>query len=669
MRQIRLGISRSAWILACGLLTAPSASDAQNRTNNDENWTYIGADASNTRYSPLDQINSDNFDGLEVAWIWRGDNFSSRPDPLMRSMPIYAEGRLFTVVGSRRQVVAIDPGTGETIWSFREPPTDRWERSMRQNYGKGLAYSQINGRGVIYVVTPGFFLHALDAETGRPLQDWGTGVPIDGFSETGTVDLLADLGHPYDVERGIPPEIGYITNSSPPIVVNGVVVVGNSHEQGYRQTRIENVPGDILAYDARTGEHKWKFNVIPQPGEFGHDTWESDAWSYTGNLSSWAPMSADPERGLVFIPTDPPSNDFWGGFHPGDNLFATSILALDVETGERVWHYQTVHHDIWNYDNPHGPVLLDLMVDGEPVPGLMEASKNGFLYALNRETGEPIWPIEERPAPGSPVPGEQTSLTQPFPTRPAPFEMQGITEDDLIDFTPELRREALEYVSDMQLGPIFTPIIHSENPDGIVATAQCPRYAALTTAPPAADPESGILYVSSRKECRFLFQVPGEEVDDPNASYTTGETVASWVHGGDLAARIQGIPITKPPYGRITAIDMNTGEHLWWIPNGDTPQSIKDHPALRGVDLPRTGKISHSPLLVTETLLLYGEGRGGDPLLHAVDKETGEELATLEVPAPIQYGLMTYLHEGQQHIVLQVGGGTFPGSLVALRLP
>ena len=198
------------------------------------------------------------------------------------------------------------------------------------------------------------------------------------FPETGTVDLLADLGHPYDVQQGIPPEIGYITNSSPPIVVNGVVVVGNSHEQGYRQARIENVPGDILAYDALTGEHKWKFNVIPQPGEFGHDTWESDAWSYTGNLSSWAPMSADPERGLVFIPTDSPSNDFWGGFHPGDNLFATSIIALDVETGERVWHYQTVHHDVWNYDNPHGPVLLDLTVDGEPVPGLMEASKNGF---------------------------------------------------------------------------------------------------------------------------------------------------------------------------------------------------------------------------------------------------------------------------------------------------
>ena len=299
----------------------------------------------------------------------------------------------------------------------------------------------------------------------------------------------------------------------------------------------------------------------------------------------------------------------------------------------------------------------------------MEASKNGFLYALNRETGEPIWPIPERPVPASPVPGEETSPTQPHPTRPAPFELQGLTEDDLVDFTPELRQEALEYVSNMQLGPIFTPIIHSGNPDGIVATAQCPRFAALTTAPPAADPESGIMYVASRSECRFLFQVPGTELDDPDAPYTTGETVASWVHGGDLPARVQGIPVTRPPYGKITAIDMNTGEHLWWIPNGDTPQDIREHPALQGVDLPRTGKPAHAPLLVTETLLLDGEGRGGDPLLHAVDKRTGEELATLEVPAPIQYGLMTYLHEGRQHIVLQVGGGSMPGSLVALRLP
>ena len=664
-RRGRLSVAAS--VLACSTLAAGHPGQAQAPDAGE--WTHIGADAANTRYSGLEQIRPDNFADLEVAWIWRGDNFSPRPDPLMRSTPVYADGMLFTVVGSRRQVVAIDPGTGETLWSFREPPTERWERSMRQSHGKGVAYGERNGRGVIYVVTPGFFLHALDAETGRPLEDWGTGVPIEGFPGTGTVDLLADLGHPYDVERGIPPETGYITNSSPPIVVNDVIIVGNSHEQGYRQTRIENVPGDILAYDALTGEHKWRFNIIPRPGEYGHETWESDAWSYTGNLSSWAPMSADPERGLVFIPTDPPSNDFWGGFHPGDNLFATSILALDVETGERAWHYQTVHHDIWNYDNPHGPLLLDLVVAGEPVAGLMEASKNGFLYALNRETGEPIWPIPERPVPASPVPGEETSPTQPHPTRPAPFELQGLTEDDLVDFTPELRQEALEYVSDMQLGPIFTPIIHSGNPDGIVATAQCPRFAALTTAPPAADPESGIMYVASRSECRFLFQVPGAELDDPDAPYTTGETVASWVHGGDLPARVQGIPVTKPPYGKITAIDMNTGEHLWWIPNGDTPRDIREHPALRGVDLPRTGKPAHAPLLVTGTLLLHGEGRGGDPLLHAVDKRTGEELATVEVPAPIQYGLMTYLHEGRQHIVLQVGGGGMPGSLVALRLP
>ena len=678
-RSFVRGVASFAFV-AVALVAAlvPMRGEAQERNAAGEAWSHIGADASNSRYSSLDQIDADNFEDLEVAWIWRGDNFSPRPDPLMRSTPVYAEGMLFTVVGSRRQVVAIDPATGETLWAYREPETERWQRSMRQSHGKGIAYGQIEGRGVIFVVTPGFFLHALDARTGRHLEGWGQAVPLPGFPASGVVDLLPDLLEgwgpweewegAYDPDYGVPKELGYLTNSSPPIVVNGVVVVGNSHEQGYRQSRNENVPGDILAYEAATGDHKWKFHVIPRPGEAGHESWESDAWRWTGNLSSWAPMSADPERGLVFVPTDPPTNDFWGGFSPGDNLFSTSILALDVQTGERIWHYQTVHHDIWNYDN-QVPVLLDVVVDGEPVAALVETSKNGFVYALNRETGEPIWPIEELPVPQSRVPGERTSSTQPFPTRPAPIEMQGLTEDDLIDFTPELRRQALERVSNIELGPIYTPVIHEGNDEGFVATAQCPRYGALTHAQPAVDPESGILYIPSQKECRFLFQVPGAEMDDPDAAYTTGTTVARFVHGGDLLARIQGIPIEKPPYGKITAIDMNTGEHLWWIPNGDTPEYIQNHPALEGVDLPRTGKIAHPPVMVTRTLLIYGEGRAGDPLLHAVDKKTGEELATIEVPASVQYGLMTYMHEGRQYIVLQVAGEGLPGSLAALRVP
>ena len=412
-------------------------------------WRYIGGDAGHTRYSALDEIDGGNFEDLEVAWVWRGDNYGPTVDYVSRSTPLYVDGLLYTVAGSRRTVSAIDPGTGETVWTFREPHTTRYERGMRNSYGKGVAWAEVNGRGVIFMSSPGFFLHALDAKTGRPIDGWGATVPLDGFAATGVVDMLPDLvgdwepwlqsGYAYDPDHGIPRDLGNLSTSSPPIVVNGVVIVGNVHEQGYYQTRTENIPGDILAYDASTGEFLWKFHVIPRPGEFGHDTWENDAWMTTGDVSSWAPMSADPERGIVYIPTNPPTIDFYGGFRPGDNLFGTSIIALDVRTGERVWHFQMVHHDIWNFDNPTAPVLLDVTVDGRPRAVAIQTTKQGFAFTFDRATGEPVWPIEEREVPPSEIPGERLSPTQPFPTRPAPYEMQALTEDMLIDFTPELR--------------------------------------------------------------------------------------------------------------------------------------------------------------------------------------------------------------------------------------
>ena len=336
---------------------------------------------------------------------------------------------------------------------------------MRADYGKGVGYANIDGRDVVYIVSPGFFLTALDADTGIPLEDWGRPVPIDGFPQSGIVDLLADLGHPYDPYEGIPLETGYITSSSPPIVVNDTIVVGNSAEQGYHQARIENVPGDILAYDARTGAFKWKFNVIPKPGEYGHETWENDAWQWTGDVSSWAPLSADPTNNLVYIPTNSATIDYYGGFRPGDNLYGASLIALDTRTGERAWHFQMVKHEIWNFDNPTAPVLLDLDVPGQGrVPAVMQATKQAWVYAFNRVTGEPIWPIVDRPVPPSIVPGEVLSPTQPHVTRPAPYDMQGITEDDLIDFTPALRAEALEVMEEFVMGPLFNPPIHADNP-------------------------------------------------------------------------------------------------------------------------------------------------------------------------------------------------------------
>ncbi|MEZ4415486.1 MAG: PQQ-binding-like beta-propeller repeat protein [Gemmatimonadota bacterium] len=618
-------------------------------------WHFWGGDQYSTRYTPLDQINAQNFGDLEVAWIWRGDNFGTEPDPLLRATPVYAEGKLFSVAGDRRTVVAIDPRTGETLWTYREPPTKRWEDSMRKDYGKGVAYDVVDGRGRVYVVSPAFFLTALDAETGRP---------IESFGQHGVIDLLDDLG-PWEHDRnlGLPPEVGYITNSSPPMIVNGVIVVGNSHEQGYYETMKENVPGNILAYDTRTGRFLWRFNVIPQEGEFGHDTWENDAWKWTGNVSAWAPMSADAELGLVYVVMDPPTIDYFGGFHPGDNLFSTTILALDVRTGARRWHQQLVHHDIWNYDIPVAPSLMDITVDGRPIKALVQTTKQSWAYAFNRETGEPIWPIEERPVPQSDVPGEHTARTQPFVTRPAAYEMQGISEDDLIDFTPELRAEAKEIMKKFRMGPLFNPPA-VQTPE-LEASLHCPGANGGTNIPggTVVDPESGILYTASTKACSGPRLVPGTSVD-PKSN-------VEWVSVGPGGSpRVQGLPIYKPPYGRITAIDMNTGEILWWIPNGDTPDNIKNHPALRGVDVGNTGQPTHATAIATRTLLIYGEGRGGEPRLHAVDKRTGKELAVIDLPAPTLTAPMSYMHEGKQYIVAAVGAGReLPGSLVALRLP
>jgi quinoprotein glucose dehydrogenase len=643
-------------------LTATTCSSQDVVTEGD--WPFITGNTYAQRYAPLDQINAENFGQLEVAWVWDG---SAYPDVNARATPIYVNGKLISVAGERRHVVATDAGTGETLWDWVEPETFRWEYSMRKNHGKGVAYARVDGRDIIYVVTPAFFLHAVDAETGEPIEGFGGAAPIPGFPETGTVDLLADLGHEFDPERGIPLEVGYITSSSPAIVVNGVIVVGNSAEQGYNQSRIENIPGDILAYDARTGEFKWKFNVLPKPGEFGHDTWENDAWEWTGDISSWAPLSADPERGIVYIPTNGATQDFYGGFRPGDNLFSTSLIALDVQTGERVWHYQMVHHDIWNYDTPTAPVLMDVTVDGEEIPALVQVTKQAFAYAFNRETGEPIWPIEERPVPPAYMPGEQLSETQPFPTRPAPYELQGLTEDDLIDFTPELRQAAIEALDDYQTGPLFNPPLHRDNDLGKRASLWCPGDVGGTNidGTPAADPTTGILYITSQKGCSSRIMVPGAERDAREAQ-PTGTTISRFAVGSTIGTpRVQGLSIFKPPYSRITAIDMNTGEHLWWIPVGETPNSVLNHPALADVDIPNTGSGRQAAQIVTSTLLMYtGNGSDGTPYLYAVDKATGEQLGQVELPGDPRYGIMTYVHEGRQHVVIQA-----PNMLMALRLP
>ncbi|MYH29030.1 MAG: PQQ-binding-like beta-propeller repeat protein [Acidobacteria bacterium] len=670
-----------AFVAGVAVLTPVAAQEPEEaRGNPYGEWRFQSGDAWGTRYSPLDQIDAENFEDLEVAWVWRGDNFGPHPLYLSRSTPSYIDGILYTVAGYRRTVAAIDPATGETLWTYREPNTRRWEESMRASYGKGVGYAEIDGRGVIYIITPAFFLHALDAKTGEHLEGFGKPVPIDGFPDTGVVDLLADLGHEYDPYEGIPMDVGYITNSSPPIVVNGTVVVGNSHEQGYAQSRIENVPGDILAYDAKTGEHKWKFNVIPQSeSEFGFDTWQNDAWDWTGDVSSWAPLSADMERGIVYIPTNSPTIDYYGGFRPGNNLFGTSTIAIDVETGDRVWHFQTVHHPIWNYDLPNVPILVDVTVDGQEVPMAIQTTKQGMTFAFNRETGEPVWPIEEREVPASIVPGEQLAPTQPFPTWPAPLNPLGLTEDDLIDLTPELKQEAIEILSRFNVGgPYMPPLPNNHNePRPWIA---CGAGGLNITHPATLDPETGYLYQSNGQGCSGRTVQPGTNTDaevhgctsDSGECTTTGTTISDWVQGGGVGwAGPQGLPMYKPPFSKITAIDMNTGEHVFAVPVGEASEQMRRHPALQGVDLSGTGTPrGRAILMTTGTLLLATEGAQGPPVLNAHDKRTGEKLGSVELPATGQYGMMTYMHEGQQYIIVQVAaGGTMPGSLAALRLP
>ena len=655
-------------------------------------WPNITGGYSATRYLGVDQINANNFNTLKVAWEWRGEvpPGVELGDINARGLPIYVDNLLYTTSGPRRTVIAMDPVTGKTIWTFQEPETPRHAYSMRSNHGKGVAYTRIGGRGVILVTTPGFFLHALDAKTGQPLENWGTAVPVRGFPKTGSVDMLKDLiadwqpwldaKLPYDPANGLPLSLGYITTSSPPIVVNDVLVVGNSAEQGYNQTRIENVPGDILGYDARTGKFLWKFHVIPRPGEFGHDTWENDAWKWTGDVSSWAPMSADTQRGIVYIPTNGATIDYFGGFRPGHNLFSTSVIALDVKTGKRVWHQQLVHHDIWNYDTPTAPILMDVNVSGKgKIPGLFQVTKQSWVYSYNRHTGEPIWPIVERPVPASLVPEERLAKTQPFVTKPAPFDLQGRTEEHLVDYTPEIRKLALARAKELDLlAPLFAAPTHRGNKEGKGPANICPGGGggANITGPPAADPVAGVLFISSTSGCSPTLLAPAKERDNDKM---TGKTLAAWITSrGEKSPPtvrendpLAGFPdIFKGPLGRITAIDMNTGEHLWMTPHGDTPttqqEAFRNNPLLKGVKVDTNWGRRGTAALAASSSLLFSAGQTADnrPHLFAIDKKTGKRVGAVATPRLGQYGLMSYVHQGKQYIVLPVNGG-----YTALTLP
>lgn len=616
-------------------------------------WLSYHNDTRGTHYAPISQVNRDNVQNLEIAWRWFGANHGPIPEVNYEATPLMVDGVLYTTAGLRRDVVAIDPVTGETLWMYRFDEGSR--RGPRVNSGRGLSLwreaGRQDGETRLFVVTPGYQMLALDADTGELDTQFG---------DAGIIDLRDDLEDRFEI--GDMP----VGLTSPPVVVGDVIVVGAAFPSGGAPPTMRTPAGNIRGYDVHSGELLWKFHTIPQEGEFGTETWRDDSYQYTGNAGAWAVFTADQENGIVYVPVEGATHDMYGGHRPGDNLFSQSLVALDAKSGERIWHFQFVHHDVWDYDPPTGPVLADIVVDGEEIPAAIQVTKQGLVFTFNRLTGEPVWPIEERPVPQNGVAGEQLSPTQPFPTRPAPFERTGLTEDDLIDFTPELKQEAQRIISEYTYGPLYTPpsLVSEDNRGSIFL----PGFGGGANWQGAAlDPQTNILYVPSTTHPMRV----GLGVDK---SISEMDYVMQ-IQGGFVMPGPYGLPLTKPPYGRITAIDMNTGEHLWMMANADTPEEIADHPRLQGIELPRTGHGDRGGLLVTESLLFAGEGAGiyggqtgGGRMFRAHDKATGEILFEMELPAK-QTGLpMTYMIDDEQYIVVPVGEPGHPGELVALKL-
>ena len=620
-------------------------------------WDAYGADIGSTKYTPLAQIDADNIDNLEIIWrrpaldeYYLNINPQQRYSNTWNAAPVVKNGVAYVTNGVGL-VEAFDPGTGETIW-LQEPPGGA--EGLPGAPTRGVAYWS-DGDDERIIVQRGTYLYALNAGNGELYPDFGI---------EGRVDL-----------QFMPPEFERYRWGGVPMVVRDIIVLGQSMSDTFDAK--EAYRGDVHAFNVRTGEHLWTFHTIPQEGEFGTDTWQDRSWSYTGHAPVWALFSADEDLGMVYMPISSSTNDMYGGHRIGDNLFSQSIVAVDVETGERIWHFQTVHHGLWDYDPPAAPILMDITVDGREIKAVTQLTKQAFAFVFDRETGEPVWEIEERPVPQSTVPGEVTSPTQPFPTKPAPFDRLGATEDNLIDFTPELRVEALEIFNQYVTGPVFTPPSVATE-DGTKGTIQLPGSQGGADVQGAAfDPDSGYLYIPSITSPFVADILPGD-LEETNLAYTKGSR--RWIAGP------RGLPLFKPPYGRITAIDMNTGEHVWMVANGDGP---RDNPAIAHLDLPQLGVPGRPVPLLTGSLLFIGEGftnlrpggripfdmpveistNSGGPWFRAYDKQTGEIVWEIELEAGTTSPPISYMHEGEQYITVAVGDRMHSPEMLAFKLP
>jgi len=675
-------------------------------TKNGE-WPYYTADEKGTKYSPLDQINASNFNQLEVAWRFKTDNLGPRPEYKLEGTPLMIKGVLYTTAGTRRSVIALDPKTGELLWTHNMREGRRAAIAPRQLSGRGLSY-WTDGKGderILYV-TPGYRLVELNAKTGAE---------INAFGDHGVVDLK--VGAITGLDKQIDLETGEIGLHATPLIAKDVVIVGSSFKEGTQPITHNNTKGLVRAYDIHTGKKLWQFNTIPKPGEFGYDTWLNDSAEVNGNAGVWTQMTVDEELGLVYLPVEDPTSDQYGGHRPGNNLFADSLVCVDLKTGQRKWHYQVVHHPMWDYDLSSAPILADINVNGKAIKAVALPSKEGFLYVFDRVTGQPVWPIEERPVPKGDVPGEWYSPTQPFPTKPPAYARQAITMDELINFTPELRAKATEIVKMYRMGPMFlNPVVSKVG--GPIAALTIGTLGGGTNWPGAAyDPETHTVYAQAANagvsplglieppagfsDVKYLAGVAGRPfrlnegpgfgsaADAPKISESQarlnailkaqGQTESSAPPqggGGGGGLSVDGLPLVKPPYGVLSAINLDRGELVWQVPHGDTPDVVRNHPALKGLNIPKTGQQGSVGLLVTKTLVILGDPqitttpdhpRGA--MLRAYDKATGRQVGAVWMPAPQSGSPMTYSVDGKQYIVIAVSGGNYSGEYLAFSLP
>ena len=644
---------------------------AQSGAKNGE-WRTYGGDLGNTRYSPLDQINAANFDKLQVAWRFNTASLGPRPELNFEATPLMAGGVVYSVAGSRRDVVALDAATGELLWMHTEKEGARGEAAPRKLSGRGLAY-WTNGREErILYVTPGYRLIALDAKTGAI---------VPGFGKSGVVDLKMDDDQEMDLITG---EVGL---HAAPTVAGDTIIVGAAHLAGGVPKSRSNVKGYVRGFDVKTGKRLWIFHTIPKPNEFGYNTWENDSADYTGNTGVWGQISVDEELGMAYLPVELPTGDYYGGHRPGNGLFGESIVAVDLKTGQRKWHYQLVHHGIWDWDIPCAPMLVDFNLNGRVVKAVAQPTKQSILYVFDRATGKPIWPIEERPVAQGDVPGEKYSPTQPMPTKPPAYGRTDTSIDELINFTPELRAEAIKVAARYKLGPLFTPPVVSKL-EGPLATLVAGCCQGGTGWPGGSyDPQTHLLYAFTWGNVGPLGLLPPADRNRSDMNYISGiarpaapapsaNRAGEGGGEGPGGLTVQGLPLFKPPYGTISAINLDKGEIAWKVPHGETPDNVRNNPALKGLTIPRTGRGGLVGVLTTGSLVIAGErgtftdaqGRNG-ALLRAYDKATGKDAGAVFMPTGQTGSPMTYMVNGKQYIVIAIGGPGYPGELMAFKLP